>query len=122
MSESIVSAVVWIEHMITGSLATLVATIAVGTAGLAIMMGRLPVRRGAEIVLGIFVVFGAPAIARGISALPMPERAEMSLPASNPPIVVRAPPMAAYDPYAGASVPQTRASSDIFAAGKQIYR
>lgn len=101
-----------------GSVAAIVATIAVAAVGLAIMMGRLPVRRGVEVALGICIIVGSPAIARGISASPTLEQAETLPPPSTPLVAVKAPGPAIYDPYAGASVPQTQASSDIFASGR----
>lgn len=112
------SAALWIEQMIAGSLATMVATIALAFVGLAIIAGRLPLRRGAEVVLGICIIFGAPAIARGLSASPTPEQAEPLPPPSTPPVAVKAPSPAVYDPYAGASVPQAQTSSGIFASGR----
>lgn len=104
--------------MITGSLATMVATSAVAAVGLAIMIGRFSVRRGVEVVLGICIVFGSPTVARGILASRVSAQAEAPFPLRTPPVVVKAPTPSVYDPYAGASVPQAQASSDIFVSGR----
>ena len=101
----------WIEHLITGSLAATLAIIAVALVGFAMFDGRLPVRRGATVLMGCFILFGAPAIAHGLL--------RFVLSGSEPPIAantapgVQIPPNLPqqsqsanpFDPYAGASVP-----------------
>ena len=59
----------WITAVITGELAIALCTLAVAFLGFLLLTGRLPVRRGALIILGCFVLLGAPASASGISGV-----------------------------------------------------
>lgn len=110
-SSALVAAISWLEGTILGTVATTIALIAVAWVGLMMLTGRVHVRRGATVILGCFILFGAPGIAAGIQDalrngrdLAMPSAS----PAEPPPLAsVRkpAPPSAGYDPYAGASLP-----------------
>ncbi len=112
-SRSILAAAAWVSHLLTGQTALILATVAIAVLGLTVMAGRLPIRRGIEVVIGIFLIFGAPIVAAGLSGT-NPTEADVPPAASSAPSVNAAPPTAAvYDPYAGASVPQNRASPDI---------
>jgi type IV secretory pathway VirB2 component (pilin) len=62
----LLAAVTWIERAVLGSVATSIAVIAVAVVGLMMLRGRLEVRRGATVILGCFVLFGAPVLAAGI--------------------------------------------------------
>ena len=53
----------WVRALVTGTPATIVATLAVAAVGLLMLQGRLPLRRGLTVALGFFVIFGAGAIA-----------------------------------------------------------
>jgi hypothetical protein len=73
------------------------------------LAGRLSVRPGLSVILGSFILFGAPTIARGIGASAGGDRAAI-LPTLPPPPVTSAGVPASgqpanSDPYAGASVP-----------------
>lgn len=100
-------ATAWLTDLMIGSLAVGLCVIAVALVGFAALTGRMPIRRGARVVLGCFVLLGAPLIASGLAGFwqesyttPSPPPA---LPASEP----REPlPAATYDPYAGASLRQ----------------
>ena len=101
----------WIEHLITGSLAATLAIIAVALVGFAMFGGRLPVRRGATVLIGCFVLFGAPAIAHGLlrfvlsgsePQIVMNAKSGVQIPPNLP---QQAQPANPFDPYAGASVP-----------------
>ncbi len=65
-SGAIVSAVDWIQGTLLGNVATSLAVIAVGATGLGMLTGRIDWRRGATVILGCFIVFGAAAIVAGI--------------------------------------------------------
>lgn len=65
-SSSIASAVYWVEAILFGSVSTVVAVIAVAWFGFLMMAGRVEWRRGVRIILGCFLLFGAPVIAAGI--------------------------------------------------------
>jgi hypothetical protein len=99
--------------------ATTVAVICVATVGLMMLSGRVDLRRGASVVLGCFILFGASSIAAGIRSVaagdyvaagPVYQVEPWTAPPPPPP--VQAPPAApadpyslAADPYAGAAVP-----------------
>ncbi|WP_093068148.1 TrbC/VirB2 family protein [Sphingomonas sp. OV641] len=102
----------WIEGVLLGTTATLVAIIAVAGLGYLLLTGRVDLRRGATVVLGCFILFGAPVIAGALYRLAVfdgqPAPYTETQVDALPPVPVPAPqpaPTAAYDPYAGASVP-----------------
>lgn len=108
------AAVEWLQRTLLGTLATSVAVVAVAGIGLLLLSGRVDVRRGAQVVLGCFILFGASAIASGIvrsasgGGEPAPQAAAPSPlidPALPPAAAVKAVP---YDPYAGAALPVRR--------------
>ena len=108
-SSTLVAAVRWIEAAALGTIATSVALIAVAAIGLMMLTGRVPVRRGATVLLGCFVLFGAPVIAAGIRQVAGNGRSSKmdvatSLPLPAPSPAPKTPP-SSYDPYAGAAVP-----------------
>lgn len=106
-SNAFVTAVHWLDGLLLGSLASLIAVIAIASVGLLLLSGRIDVRRGVQVIFGCFIIFGASPIAGGIvgvlgrgggspysqaSALPPP--AYPSAPSQSP----RA--SSPYDPYA----------------------
>lgn len=106
----LLAAVAWLQNTVLGTAATAVAVIAVAFVGLAMLNGRLSVRHGVTVVLGCFILFGAPAIVAGIRSFVGggdlaggPNPPEPPLPAIAAPPPIAAP--AGNDPYAGASVP-----------------
>ena len=64
----IVSAVRWLEGTLLGTIATVVAVIAVASVGLLMLTGRINWRYGATVILGCFILFGAASIVAGIQA------------------------------------------------------
>ncbi|HSX54270.1 MAG TPA: TrbC/VirB2 family protein [Sphingomonas sp.] len=105
-SAVLVDAAHWIQGTLLGTLATAVAVIAVAWIGFGMLSGRINLQRGAVVILGCFVVFGAPVIAAGLM------RAGDVGGSGAPVVAPPAPPTpqptatpAPYDPYAGASVP-----------------
>lgn len=103
-------AVGWLHDVLLGSVATGLAILAVAILGFLMLSGRLALREGLRVVLGCFVLFGAPALAivmRNLADeeghIPIPR--ETSVPAlSARPL----PSASAYDPYAGASLRDDR--------------
>lgn len=97
----------WIEGLMLGEIALGLCVIAVAFMGALMLTGRLPLREGARVVVGCFVLLGAPVIAaefvgggggvNNASALPAPQAL---------PTVSQRPdlPPANFDPYAGASL------------------
>jgi type IV secretion system protein VirB2 len=62
----ILNAVEWLQGTLLGNVATALAVIAVGATGLLMLTGRIDWRRGATVIVGCFIVFGAAAIVAGI--------------------------------------------------------
>ena len=62
----IVSAVRWLEGTLLGTIATVVAVIAVASVGLLMLTGRINWRYGVTVILGCFILFGAACIIAGI--------------------------------------------------------
>ncbi|WP_083720486.1 TrbC/VirB2 family protein [Sphingopyxis sp. QXT-31] len=93
----------WVAAVATGSVATGVATIAVAAVGFAMLAGRIDVRRGARVILGCFIVFGAPTIAAGFTQW-LGEGEQVAVQAAALPAAPAPPPAQPHDPYAGASL------------------
>lgn len=108
-SGSILAAVAWLEGTLLGTVASAVAVIAVASVGLMMLTGRTSLRRGASVILGCFILFGASSIAAGIRNVAQAGSAASAYaPQPDPPPLPPAPPPVApapYDPYAGAAVP-----------------
>jgi type IV secretion system protein VirB2 len=68
-SSPILSAVGWLQGTLLGNVATALAVLAVGATGLLMLTGRIDWRRGATVILGCFIVFGAAAIVAGIQSV-----------------------------------------------------
>lgn len=96
----------WIERLMLGDVAMGFCVIAVAVIGAVMLGGRLPVREGLRIALGLFVVLGAPVIAGGFAGGFGEHLENYSLqPAKMDGGNVRPDmPPADYDPYAGASL------------------
>lgn len=110
-SPSVALAVAWLQDTLLGTVATLIAIIAVASIGFVMLTGRLRLRQGATIVLGCFIVMGARTIAAGVLAAARggaTAEAVGYVPPSPPPAPSRPPPPPSppqADPFAGASVP-----------------
>jgi type IV secretion system protein VirB2 len=65
-SGPIVSAISWLQGTLLGTIATVVAVIAVATVGFMMLTGRINWRYGVTVVLGCFILFGASTIVAGI--------------------------------------------------------
>ncbi len=108
---SLVVAVTWIQNAMLGSVATVVAIIAIASIGYLMLSGRIDVRRGATVIIGCFILFGSSTIATALRRLAeQVDRsgvgASAAIIAAPPPIAPPPPaPPANYDPFAGAAVP-----------------
>jgi type IV secretion system protein VirB2 len=99
----------WIEGVMLGEIALGVCVIAVAFIGALMLTGRLPMREGGRIIVGCFVMLGAPVIAAGFvgggSGV-----IEVSSPSPSVVAPIESPrpdlPPANFDPYAGASLRQ----------------
>lgn len=67
-SGAIVGAVNWLQGTLLGTVATVVAVIAVASVGFLMLTGRLNWRYGATVILGCFILFGATSIVAGIQS------------------------------------------------------
>ena len=67
-SGPIVSAVQWLQGTLLGTVATVVAVIAVSFVGFLMLTGGINWRYGAVVILGCFILFGAVSIVAGIQS------------------------------------------------------
>lgn len=67
-SGPLVSAVSWLQGTLLGSIATVVAVIAVASVGFLMLTGRINWRYGVTVILGCFILFGAASIVGGIQS------------------------------------------------------
>ena len=104
-SNAIASALDWIEHLLLGSLAMVMAVIAIASIGFLMLQGRIDLYRAARVVIGCFIVFGASTMARGVMAS-LSDMTPVSAPAPEqappPPLAVQKLPQP--DPHAGAAL------------------
>lgn len=64
----IVSAVGWLQGTLLGTVATVVAVIAVAAVGFMMLTGRINWRYGVTVIIGCFILFGAASIVAGIQS------------------------------------------------------
>lgn len=62
----LVSALSWLQGTLLGTIATVVAVIAVAMIGFMMLTGRINWRYGVTVILGCFILFGASSIVAGI--------------------------------------------------------
>jgi len=67
-SGPIVGALQWLQGTLLGTVATVVAVIAVAAVGFMMLTGRMNWRYGAVVILGCFILFGAASIVGGIQS------------------------------------------------------
>jgi type IV secretion system protein VirB2 len=67
-SGPIVGAVLWVQETLLGTVATVVAVVAVASVGFMMLTGRMNWRYGASVILGCFILFGAASIVAGIQS------------------------------------------------------
>jgi type IV secretion system protein VirB2 len=64
----IVNAMRWMQGTLLGTVATVVAVIAIASVGLLMLTGRINWRHGGVVILGCFILFGAASIVAGIQS------------------------------------------------------
>lgn len=98
----------WVSDLLFGPLATAIAVIAIAGIGLAMLSGRIDIRRGLSVVLGCFLLFGARGIAEGLRSTALSNNVPANTSVPLPPVYAKPAPSAGaptgYDPYAGAAV------------------
>lgn len=67
-SGPLIAAVDWLQGTLLGTIATVVAVIAVAAVGFMMLTGRINWRYGATVILGCFILFGAASIVAGIQS------------------------------------------------------
>lgn len=67
-SGPIVGAVRWLQGTLLGTVATVVAVIAIAVVGFMMLTGRINWRYGATVIVGCFILFGAASIVAGIQS------------------------------------------------------
>ena len=67
-SRPIVSALAWLQGTLLGTVATVIAVIAIAVVGLMMLTGRINWRYGATVIVGCFILFGAAGIVAGIQS------------------------------------------------------
>jgi type IV secretion system protein VirB2 len=113
-SSVILAATDWVQGTLLGTSATIIAVIAIAAIGLLMLSGRIDVRRGSTVLVGCFVLFGAPVIAKGLREMAGGDGDDyaesdgaMRPPVTIPPSTTAPEPKPnAFDPYAGAAVPR----------------
>lgn len=67
-SGPITNAVFWMQSVLLGPIATSLAVMAVAAVGFMMLTGRMNWRFGATVIVGVFIIFGAPVIVAGIAS------------------------------------------------------
>lgn len=65
--DPITSALLWMQSILLGPIATAVAVMAVAGVGFMMLTGRMNWRYGATVIIGVFIIFGAPRLVATIS-------------------------------------------------------
>lgn len=112
-NNAISTALLWLQGVFLGSAATTVAVIAIAWMGFLMLTGQYNIRRGAQVIIGCFIIFGASTIASGILAAVSTTSAGPQAPSSaalsilpGPLAVAPSAETTPFDPYAGAALPQ----------------
>ena len=58
--DPVTSALLWMQGILLGPIATTVAVMAVAGVGFMMLTGRMNWRYGATVIIGVFIIFGAP--------------------------------------------------------------
>jgi type IV secretory pathway VirB2 component (pilin) len=98
----------WVSNLLFGPLATAIAVVAIASIGLALMSGRIDLRRGLSVLIGCFLLFGARGLTDGLRSAAMDNEKSVVSTAPPPPTFSNPKPSSsntnAFDPYAGAAV------------------
>lgn len=58
--DPVTSALLWMQSILLGPIATALAVMAVAGVGFMMLTGRMNWRYGATVIIGVFIIFGAP--------------------------------------------------------------
>ncbi|BDI61754.1 TrbC/VirB2 family protein [Qipengyuania nanhaisediminis] len=67
--DPITSALVWMQSILLGPIATALAVMAIAGVGFMMLTGRMNWRYGATVIIGVFIIFGAPRLVATIQAI-----------------------------------------------------
>ncbi|MEE4200400.1 MAG: TrbC/VirB2 family protein [Erythrobacter sp.] len=59
-SDPVTAALLWMQSILLGPIATALAVMAVAGVGFMMLTGRMNWRYGATVIIGVFIIFGAP--------------------------------------------------------------
>ncbi|MEO1219994.1 MAG: TrbC/VirB2 family protein [Pseudomonadota bacterium] len=65
--DPITSALLWMQAILLGPIATALAVMAVAGVGFMMLTGRMNWRYGATVIIGVFIIFGAPRLVATIA-------------------------------------------------------
>lgn len=68
-NDPITSALVWMQSILLGPIATTLAVMAVAGVGFMMLTGRMNWRYGATVIIGVFIIFGAPRLVATIQGI-----------------------------------------------------
>ena len=68
-NDPITSALSWMQGILLGPIATTVAVMAVAGVGFMMLTGRMNWRYGATVIIGVFIIFGAPRLVATIQGV-----------------------------------------------------
>ena len=64
----LVDALVWMQSILLGPIATSLAVMAIAGVGFMMLTGRMNWRYGGTVIVGVFIIFGAPRLVNSIAA------------------------------------------------------
>ena len=65
--DPVTSALLWMQSILLGPIATAIAVMAVAGVGFMMLTGRMNWRYGATVIIGVFIIFGAPRLVATIA-------------------------------------------------------
>ncbi len=105
--EPVASSVNWISSTLLGEVAVTLCVIAIAFVGFSMLTGRISLRRGGQVILGCFILLGAPLIANTMLGA-MGSNEDSGMGRADTVVYETQPreelPPADYNPYAGASL------------------
>lgn len=101
---AVLGSVQWLTGTLLGTAAISLCVIAIAFVGFQMLSGRLPIMRGLRVIVGCFLLLGAPVVAASISGLWQQGSAAPAPPAAQQTADPRGDLPPAGDPYAGASL------------------
>jgi len=71
-TDPLTGSVDWLTGTLTGDLAAAISVLAIAFVGFSMLTGHIAIRRGLQVIVGCFVLLGAPVIAAGMLGLLLP--------------------------------------------------